>query len=118
MNLEEYLISKKIDPVIFKQKEPQLWKAWNYEFENMHPNSFTIQKLNLINPIRRKYPLKIEPSPIEKKPQPQAVEIPPAASKEPETNSETTSLPPAISKPIVSKPAVPRPVFKPKPKTS
>jgi hypothetical protein len=118
MNLEEYLISKKIDPVVFKEKEPELWKTWNYEFETMHPNSFTIQKLNLINPIRRKYPLKSEPVPTEKNPQSPVTEIPPATPKEAETTSETTSVPPPSPKPIVSKPAIPRPVFKPKPKTS
>lgn len=116
MNLVEYLISKKIDPVVFKEKEPEQWKAWNHEFETMHPNSFTIQKLNLINPIRRKYPLKTDPVSVERKPQGQAAEISTPASKEMEQSPDTAQPPPP--KPIVPKPATPKPVFKPKPKTS
>ena len=56
---EEYLLSKKIDSSRFRSEEPDVWKEWQYEFEQMHPNSFTVQKLNLINPVRRKYPLAI-----------------------------------------------------------
>ena len=54
---EEYLRSKKIDSDLFKTAEPGMWAEWNKEFALMHPNSFTVQKLNLINPIRRKYQL-------------------------------------------------------------
>jgi len=54
---EEYLVSKKIDSTKFRNSEPELWNAWKKEFDQMHPNSFTVQKLNLINPIRRKYQL-------------------------------------------------------------
>lgn len=57
------------------------------EFEQMHPNSFTMQKLNLINPVRRKYPL-----------------APPAG--------ESAQNPPPES----SQPKAARPVMKPKPK--
>jgi hypothetical protein len=68
---EAYLVSKKIDSNAFRSAEPDLWRTWKEEFEEMHPNSFTVQKLNLINPIRRKYHLAIteeekkaaEPSP-------------------------------------------------------
>ena len=56
-DFEAYLKSKKIDSAAFKNAEPELWMAWKKEFEQMHPNSFTVQKLNLINPIRRKYQL-------------------------------------------------------------
>ncbi len=63
MNFEEYLISKKIDSQSFHAAEPGLWSEWNRLFEVMSPASFTAQKLYLINPIRRKYPLKIA-SPI------------------------------------------------------
>jgi hypothetical protein len=58
VHFEEYLISKKIDGVAFAHAEPDLFHLWKHEFEQMHPNSFTVQKLNLINPIRRKYQLK------------------------------------------------------------
>src|SRR6187399_641142 len=58
LTFEDYLISKKIDAPTFQQAEPQLFKSWKIEFEQIHPNSFTVQKLYLINPIRRKYLLK------------------------------------------------------------
>lgn len=58
MNFDDYLISKKIDAEAFGKAEPDVFKSWKMEFEQMHPNSFTVQKLNLINPIRRKYHLK------------------------------------------------------------
>lgn len=57
MNFEEYLFGKKIDSKAFKAAEANRWKEWESEFEQLHPDSFTLQKLNLINPIRRKYPL-------------------------------------------------------------
>jgi hypothetical protein len=58
VNFEAYLISKKIDSDAFRNAEPAVWKTWNLEFDQMHPTSFTAQKLYLINPVRRKYPLK------------------------------------------------------------
>jgi hypothetical protein len=86
---EDYLISKKIDSGRFRDSEPQLWKSWKDEFEKMHPNSFTVQKLNLINPIRRKYQL----------------------STVQETSKVSEPVPTAPSRPVV-KPG--RPVIKPK----
>jgi hypothetical protein len=58
MTFEEYLASKKIDSVAFSVEEPDRWKEWSSLFEAMNPASFTSQKLYLINPVRRKYPLK------------------------------------------------------------
>jgi hypothetical protein len=58
VNFEAYLISKKIDSAAFQKAEPELWESWQTEFEQLHVNSFTSQKLYLINPIRRKYQLK------------------------------------------------------------
>lgn len=55
MSFEEYLTQKKINAVVFQQKEPALYQRWKQEFEQMHPDSFTAQKKFLINPIRRKY---------------------------------------------------------------
>ena len=89
-HFEDYLTSKKIDSQAFRNAEPELWNAWKKEFEQVHPNSFTVQKLNLINPVRRKYMLQ---------------EIP--VSKSPETTEE----PP---KPQAPKPG--KPVMKPRPK--
>jgi hypothetical protein len=59
MTFEEYLISKKIDGQAFRAAEPRLWNEWNGLFEAMSPASFTAQKLYLINPLRRRYLLKI-----------------------------------------------------------
>jgi hypothetical protein len=108
VNLEAYLISKKIDSAAFLKAEPELWKSWDVEFQQMHPNSFTVQKLNLINPIRRKYPLPVMP---EKQEPPTAMsdQPTPPPALEPKTASPATPSP---------KPSIPRPVFKPKPKMS
>ena len=57
MSFDEYLITKKIDASAFKNAEPARWIEWEGEFAQVHPGSFTSQKLYLINPIRRKYPL-------------------------------------------------------------
>jgi hypothetical protein len=75
MKFEEYLISKKIDSQAFLAAEPQLWNEWNGLFQEMSAASFTAQKLYLINPIRRKYLLKI--SEVAGVPKPSA----PAAAK-------------------------------------
>ena len=73
MTFEEYLISKKIKSEDFKTAEPLLWEEWNTLFNQVSPNSFTAQKLYLINPIRRKYQLKESPAQVA------AVEQKPAA---------------------------------------
>jgi hypothetical protein len=59
MNFEEYLISKKIDSKLFKENEFELWSEFDKVFQEMHPKSFTSQKLYLINGIRRKYQLTV-----------------------------------------------------------
>jgi hypothetical protein len=110
MTFEDYLISKKIASQDFYAAEKNLWEQWRIEFEQMHPNSFTIQKLNLINPIRRKYPLKEVP----KKEMPKEET---AVNKPVEKSSTSAETPTSTeAKPAVPK-AAPRPVFKPKPKT-
>jgi hypothetical protein len=63
MTFEVYLSSKKIDSEKFRQAESSTWADWKATFEQMHPNSFTAQKLYLINPVRRKYPLTETPAP-------------------------------------------------------
>ncbi len=94
MNFEEYLKSKKIDGPAFEKAEPILYADWKAEFLQMHPNSFTVQKLNLINPIRRKYQLKISEPP----------------------SSAATSGDSTAPGPSPAKPAVAKPMIKPKPK--
>jgi hypothetical protein len=88
---ENYLLSKKIGSEAFRLAEPGLWNAWNSDFQKSHPNSFTVQKLNLINPIRRKYHLAVMP---DIKPPVEHVPAPPT---------------PGVARPS-------RPVMKPKPK--
>lgn len=71
MEFEEYLIGKKIDPAKFKQGEPSSFEELSRLFDQVHPNSFTQQKLFLINPIRRKYTLTedvLEKKPVAAKP--------------------------------------------------
>lgn len=57
MEFEEYLKGKKIDPASFKNGETAQFEEFKSLFDQVHPDSFTQQKLFLINPIRRKYPL-------------------------------------------------------------
>lgn len=52
---EVFLQSKRIDSEAFRTAEPAVWQSWKEEFDQMHPASFTVQKLNLINAVRRKY---------------------------------------------------------------
>lgn len=53
---EEFLAAKKINSEAFQKMEPQLWEELRSLFDQMHPDSFTAQKLYLINPLRLKYP--------------------------------------------------------------
>ncbi len=94
VNFEDYLISKKINSIAFHQAEPALWKSWETEFAQMHPNSFTAQKLYLINPIRRKYTLTVE-----------------VVKKEIIDSAKEISITPSPSKPSIAKP-----MMRPKPK--
>ena len=56
VTFEEYLINKKINADDFRKHEPARWEEFYALFGQVHPNSFTSQKLFLINQIRRKYP--------------------------------------------------------------
>jgi hypothetical protein len=126
MTFNDYLISKKIDQEAFQKAEPALFEIWKTEFEQMHPNSFTAQKLYLINPLRRKYTLPFEaavkPKPLEKKVETQLGQInqqdaTDVKADEAIKNDEVTKTEEPESKPVSPSPAKPaRPVFKPKPK--
>ncbi|MBK8290363.1 MAG: hypothetical protein IPK96_04770 [Flammeovirgaceae bacterium] len=83
MTFEDYLISKKIDSVAFNKAEPDRWSEWKSLFEEMIPSSFTSQKLYLINPTRRKYLLKEEPT---EKPKPAPVAARPVMRPKPKIN--------------------------------
>lgn len=69
MTFEEYLTSKKIDAARFKKVESAQFEEWHAAFDQMHPDSFTAQKLFLINPLRRRFQLKEEEVKPERKAQ-------------------------------------------------
>lgn len=60
MSFNDYLVKKKIDPKVFAEGEPDRFKEFKTLFDQVHPDSFTAQKLFLINKTRRAYPLKEE----------------------------------------------------------
>lgn len=97
MTFEEYLASKKIDGAAFQAAEPDRWAEWKKLFEHVSPASFTSQKLYLINPVRRKYTLKVSTLPAASEPKALA------------SDSQVVQTPPTSS----PKPAA-KPVFKPK----
>ncbi len=57
MKFDEYLTGKKIDSKKYKQAEPAQYEEFKTLFDQMHPESFTQQKLFLINKIRRTFKL-------------------------------------------------------------
>jgi hypothetical protein len=83
---EDFLISKRIDPEAFRTAEPGVWDVWKKDFDEMHPASFTVQKLNLINLVRRKYLLaqKVDPKPGDQ-----------------QTSGSTTPVPAKSVKPLI-----------------
>lgn len=56
MNLNSYLVSKKIDADALLKKEPELYRSFEMMLDQMHPDSFTAQKLFVINKLRRQFP--------------------------------------------------------------
>lgn len=60
MTFEEYLKSKKIDSAKFHLNEGEIYDEYQTLFNQMHPSSFTAQKLFVINKLRRKYLLVVE----------------------------------------------------------
>lgn len=66
LTFADYLKSKKIDLKSFFSSDQEMYESWKREFDQIHPNSFTQQKLFLINSLRRKYPLKEEEKVVEK----------------------------------------------------
>ncbi len=58
MSFDDYLVKKKIDPETFREGESSQYDGFKILFDQVHPDSFTAQKLFLINKIRRAYPLK------------------------------------------------------------
>lgn len=60
MNFEEYLVSKNIDELKFKNGNSPLFEAWKNLYANMHPLSFTEQQKFLLNKTRREFTLEPE----------------------------------------------------------
>lgn len=81
MEFTEYLISKRIDPDRYKKAEPDQFNKFKVEFDQMHPKSFTAQKLYLINQIRRTYLLEVNKDRIEEKPKAVKPKITPRIKK-------------------------------------
>lgn len=57
MIFEEYLSAKKINHETFLWSDPEHFNELKKIFNQVHPDSFTMQKKFLINDLRRKYRL-------------------------------------------------------------
>ena len=55
MTFSEYLVSKNINEDKFKAADPLRFEEWRLLFDQVHPDSFTMQKKFHLNPIRRTY---------------------------------------------------------------
>ncbi len=60
ITFKQYLKDKLIDSEKFQTQKSILYSELEIVFNQMHPDSFTAQKLFLINPIRRKFLLEIK----------------------------------------------------------
>ncbi|MEM9327937.1 MAG: hypothetical protein AAGA85_19890 [Bacteroidota bacterium] len=69
MTFNEYLQTKKIDAKRYRKAEPEQYEEFEAIFGQIHPESFTAQKLFLINGIRRRFPFKEEVKSAPKKAQ-------------------------------------------------
>ena len=58
MEFDDFLKGKKIDPEKFKLSENDRYSEWKRIYDEVHPESFTQQKLFLLNKIRRAYHFK------------------------------------------------------------
>lgn len=58
---DAWLLSKKLNPKSFKEKDPECFFLWEKAFEQMHPESFLMRFKFQINAKRRSYPLPSNP---------------------------------------------------------
>ena len=58
MDFDAYLKEKKIDATKFRLSNTEQYQELKVLFDQVHPDSFTQQKLFLINKTRRAYPYK------------------------------------------------------------
>ncbi len=57
MEFVDFLAQKKIEAVQFESNEKAVFEAWRLLFEEIHSDSFVLQKKFSINKVRRKYPI-------------------------------------------------------------
>ena len=76
MDFSTYLKSKKIDPEKFQKDDSEKYLELKKVFDQVHPDSFTAQKLFLINPLRRKHKWDGEEEKVASKPKPMKPRIP------------------------------------------
>lgn len=127
---DSYLKNKKIDPEAFKANESETYYDFRDQFLQLHPDSFTMQKLFYINILRRKYHYakKDDVKTNISSPRPKPVVAKAAPKREEDESSRKPSKPvvrPKMSKPVIGakktdddeelkKPAKQRPVIRPK----
>ncbi|GAA0891377.1 hypothetical protein GCM10009122_10560 [Fulvivirga kasyanovii] len=107
MEFNEYLHSKKIDSDAFRKANSSQWNEWKAIFDQMHPKSFTAQKLFLINPLRHAFPYEAPVEVKEKKVGPQKPVMKPKPKEKEEEEKQGS-----VAKPKMK----PKPVMKAKPK--
>lgn len=102
---EDYLRKKKIDPKAFQANEPDTFSSFKDQFFHIHPQSFTMQKLFLINMLRRKYHFQnavAAPAGSEKAKTKPVVKRPSPAGKNESSKSAKPVVRPKALKPAVS----------------
>lgn len=115
MTFEDYWTSKKVDSDAYQATEPHQWEEFKSIFKQMHPKSFTMQKLNLINGLRRRFPLTEEP--LQKESLKPKVTRPVLKKKDNQTipSKENQRTKPVMKpKASTAKPKITKPVVKPK----
>ena len=55
ITFDEYLIKKKINSEKFRREDAETYLRFAFAFQQMHEESFTMQKLYWINKLRRLY---------------------------------------------------------------
>ncbi len=112
MKFADYLKTKKIDQQAFAVHDSDRYAEFISLFNQVHHDSFTAQKLFLINQIRRKYPLILSETEETKaktaKPAKPKINVKPKLKK-----AETTSRDESEDKPKPAKPKV-KPVIRKK----
>jgi hypothetical protein len=64
MTFEEFLLKKKIDPVLLRNADPAWYSEFNSHYDQMGAKSFDHSKKFLFNKLRRSYHLKEAPKPV------------------------------------------------------